>query len=143
MLDVPAQPSKDEVHRREIAPDELVVAYRLVTTDDRDDPALVDSFKSNRALNKQPRGRERRQPEIHSGISVYKTVAQAADMRRRIAASLPSGVTRRMGPFAARLALRGPGVMYEDRDEVNGHMTIWAQPSRCMELLVDIERLAD
>jgi hypothetical protein len=129
-----------------LADGEVLEAYRFVTTDALDAPTLENDFKSNYAKGCPPRGRELREPLIHRGLSMFKTLAQARDRRQRIAENLrrqgrPEAL--RMGAFAARVRLVGPGVAFEDLQRVDGHITVWAEPSRCLEDIVEIVRIED
>lgn len=128
----------DQVRWVELQAGEALTVYRLVSTDDRDHAELLNCFRSNAERGKPPRGREKRQPAVHGGLSVFKSKAQAVDRQRRIAARLAPGETPRIGSYVATVAFKGPGVRYEDRDQVDGHMTIWAPAERCVASLVDI-----
>lgn len=132
---------EDAVRRQELAEGQTLEVFRLVHVSEPGDDALVEDMKSNAAKGKPARAREARHPEIHRGVSVYKTYDQAAVRRRRIAARLTEqGLDEpvAIGDYVARLALVGPGVGYEDRDEPDGHMTIWGKPLRLMAAVTDV-----
>ncbi len=131
----------DAVRRRELAEGETLEVFRLVHVSAPADTALIEDMKPNAEKGKPARGREARQPEVHRGVSFYKTHDQAVARRRRIAARLAEKNPDEpvvIGDYVARLALSGPGVGYEDRDEPDGHMTIWGDPLRLAEAVADI-----
>ena len=131
----------DAVRRQELAEGQTLQVYRLVHVSEPADPALAEDMKSNAAKGKPPSGREVRQPAVHRGLSVYKSHNQAAALRRRIADRLiarGSNQPVRIGDYVARLVLSGPGIGYEDRDEPDGHLTIWGEPSRLAGAVADI-----
>jgi hypothetical protein len=120
---------------------EQLVVFRLVKTAHRQDPSLVDSFRSNADLGKPAVGREERLPEMHHGISVFKTRAQAADRRRRIVDRLVRqgrSEDLRIGDYIARLRLVGSGFRFEDRNSPDRHMTVWGDASSLAAAVVDI-----
>jgi|tagenome__1003787_1003787.scaffolds.fasta_scaffold20873999_2 hypothetical protein len=131
----------DQVQRVQLGNGELLTVYRLVTTNDRDDSAFVDCFRSNAEKGKAPRGREARQPLIHAGLSAFKTKEQAIDRQRRIVATLKPGEAPRIGRYVATVDLHGPTASYEDRNEPDGHMTVWAEASTAARSVIDIERI--
>lgn len=127
-----------DVDCSELPADALLVVFRLVTTDDRPAPELLECFRSNEAKGKPPRGRERSLPSLRRGLSVYASQAQAIDRQRRIVAALRPGEVPRIGSFVARVELRGPGI-WHTAAAVDGHLTIWASPSTCIAAIADIE----
>lgn len=123
----------DAVHYRALAVGERLEVFRLVHVSDAEDPALLEDMRSNASKGRPPRGRELRQPAIHDGLSAYKTCRGAINRRRLVAERLERlgrDEPVRIGDYVARLELEGPDVGYEDRDEPDGHLTIWASPSR-------------
>ena len=131
----------DDCVRRKLAEGEHLEVFRLVHVSTADDDALAEDMKSNAARGRSPRGRESRHPEIHRGLSVFKKYTQAAERRRQIAARLQeqgSDQPVKIGDYVARLTLEGPGVGYEDRDEPDGHMTIWGDPLRLAGAVTDL-----
>jgi len=137
----PGAANPDEVRRCELADSEIRQVFRLVHVSAVDDHALVEDMKSNAAKELPARGRERRHPEIHRGVSVFKSLPQAISRRQRIAARLDrigTGEPVRIGDYVARLVLEGPGFGYEDRDEPDGHMTIWGEPLRLVAAVTDV-----
>lgn len=129
------------VHRQELAEGERLEVYRLVHVSDPSNPALLEDVTSNAAKGRLPRGREIRQPAIHEGLSVFKSAHGARNRRRQVAERLERlgrNEPLRIGDYVARLELEGPDVGYEDRDEPNGHMTIWGSPSRLAGAVAEI-----
>lgn len=132
---------QDEVRRRELAEGETLEVFRLVHVSTLSDDRLVDDMMSNAAKDRSARGREVRQPEIHGGLSVYKSCGQAVSVRRRIVERLQrkgSAAQVAIGDYVARVVLCGPGYGYEDRNEPDGHMTIWGAPSRVAGAVAEI-----
>jgi len=131
----------DAVRRRRLAKGERLEVYRLVRVADVRDAGLLEDMKSNAAKARFPRGREVRQPTIHEGLSVYRS-RQGAINRRRLVAERLERLGRDepvlIGDYVARLQLEGPDVGYEDRDEADGHMTIWGEPFRLAGAVADI-----
>lgn len=132
----------DDVSHEELPEGSTLVVFRLVTTDVAEDPALRECFRSNAEKDRPSRGREKRLPSLHHGLSVYASKAQAIDRQKRIvaAARLPAGEVPRIGSCVATLELEGPGV-WHTAPEVDGHLTIWASPSTCMASIADIEAI--
>jgi hypothetical protein len=134
----------DALQRRELEGNQTLVVYRLVQGDDPNDPSFREALLSNLARKRPPKGREKRVPEIHEGLSVYKTVQQAQEQRQRIGAYVDSkglGPVR-IGDFAAEIRLEGgAGFQIEDRGEVDGHMTIWGDPDSLLARVADIVRV--
>ena len=132
----------DELGRRDVPAGGALSVFRLVRTNDRGAPEFIDGFRSNHELGKPPRGRERRLPEIHAGLSVYKTLEQARALRASIAAGLArkgGGTQPRIGDYVAELRLPdGMGFAFEDRDEPTGHLTIWGEAEAIAGCTVDI-----
>jgi hypothetical protein len=120
---------------------EELAAFRLVGVSDPADPRLIESFRSNAELGRVPKGRAVRHPEIHRGVSVFKAREQAIERRRRIVDRLlreGGGSHPRIGDFIAELRLAGPSVRFEDRRLADGHMTIWADASSLIQMVVEI-----
>jgi hypothetical protein len=139
---VPTHEPADDVSASELPEGSSLVVFRLVTTDKTDDPALRDCFRSNAEQGKPPRGREKRQPSLHRGLSVCASREQAIDRQKRIVAALrlAPGEVPRIGAYVATLELRGPDVWHTE-PEVDGHLTIWASPSTCTAAVTDIEAI--
>jgi hypothetical protein len=134
-------PLRDRLEIRNLGASEELVVFRLVKSADRRDSSFVDSFRSNGDLGKPAVGREERLPELHHGISVFKTPEQAADRRRRIIDRLVRQGRRedlRIGDYIARLRLVGSAFPFEDRNSPDGHMTVWGAASRLAAAVVDI-----
>ena len=132
----------DDVDAAELSPSAVRVVFRLVTTDDSGDESLIECFRSNAERGRPPRGREKQQPSVHRGLSVFATRAQVLDRQRRIVAALrlAPGEAPRIGTCVATLTLRGPGV-WHTTPEVDGHLTIWASPTACMASVTAIDAI--
>lgn len=132
---------RDRLKIRRLRDLEELVVFRIVRTADIEDPNLVESFRSNADLGKPAVGRAERLPALHRGISVFKTRAQAADRRRRIVERLTRGGSReslRIGDHVATLRLVGASFRVEDRDDADGHMTVWGDASSLAAAVVEI-----
>jgi len=85
--------------------------YRVV----RSFPPSVDDFLSNQAKGLPPRGPEVSMPELHSGISMFHTVAGAQGAARRMRS--PGLICEVAFPEGAPVRMR-PTLGYE-------HYTVW------------------
>jgi len=74
-------------------------AFRIVRSDVRDDPVLLNSFRSNYELGEEPRRVERTSTLIHMGISIYLDEGAAHGTAQRFS---------KLGDFVAHPRLR-PG----------------------------------
>jgi hypothetical protein len=131
-------PERIELEVREITEGEEYVAYHVVKTDDRDDPAFEESFTSRRALGLPPRlqTQEGPNPEVADGISAYKTADAASDSAL---AAIKRG--KGFGEFVAELHLQpGNGIRIAEWGR-RGHLTIWADPLILCSSATDIVRI--
>ena len=113
-----------------ISPGHLFAVFRIVKSSDPDDPAFLDSLRSNFELTKEPRKVERESTVTHMGISVYTARYTAAATASRFP---------KTGSFTARFNLKhGHGFNYAHTGPTN-HLTMWADPVKLREVLVDIE----
>lgn len=105
------------------------VFYRIVESD----PPTLTDFASRRARGLPPRGAEIRRPELHSGLSLYDTEAQARETARRFptlggliaAVALPEG-----GPFRVEQTLR------------SGHHTAWGESRDFLAAVLSVVAVA-
>jgi hypothetical protein len=104
-------------------------AYRIVRSDAREDPALLNCFRSNFDLCREPRRAERSSAVIHMGISMYMTPSAAIET----AQAFP-----KLGSYVAFLRLEhGHGFNWA-RTGPDCHLTIWGDPVKLVEAVVDI-----
>ena len=107
-----------------------VDVFRIVRSDDFEDPAFLDSLRSHYELSEEPRKVEREWTVIHMGISVYINPAQAAATAER---------WPRIGTYVARIELR-PGHGFNiARTGFPGHLTLWGEPVKLRDATTDIE----
>ena len=98
---------------------EPLTTYRIVKTDRAYDPLLLDSFKSNYDLRREPRRAEIEFTPTHMGISVYRAIERAMSTAR----AFP-----RIGGFVAQVQLEPEmGVAFALTAEP-GHLTLWGRP---------------
>lgn len=100
-----------------------------ITTIDLYEPELVDSFRSNYELEREPRRRERESTPIHMGVSVYLSLEQARDTARR---------WPRLGAFVARLELLPPSAASFALTSFPGHLTVWGRAADLVGAVVSI-----
>ena len=106
-----------------------LVVYRIVRSDNPDDPVFLNSLRSHYELTQEPRGVERQWSVIHTGISVYqeRVAAQGTAIRFPV-----------IGDYIARLELQpGMGINYAHTGPVR-HLTLWAEPVKLREVTTDI-----
>jgi hypothetical protein len=104
--------------------------FRIVRSDDTDDPVFLNSLRSHYELSQEPRRVERNWTVLHMGISAYRTQDQAIDT----ALAWP-----RLGGYIAELTLQpGKGINFA-RSGHSGHLTLWANPVKLLEVVADIE----
>lgn len=127
-----ATPGPPVVSVAELRSSERIVAYRIVRSELSGDPALIDSFRSHYELGQEPRKVERRSTVIHMGISTYLN----EEVARGIAQRFP-----RLGGFVAQLVLRsGNGFNYAHTGHPL-HLTVWGDPIKLINAVVDIARV--
>ena len=133
----------EPLQRREPAEGEVKSAFRFVHWRDLKDPRLAQDFISDRDAGFEPlTDREREIPELQDGMSTYRTLEEgrtvwlgiARGLRRRNPGAIP-----RIGEYIAEVHLtHGQGFLFEDLNEVDGHMTIWGYPSDLAAAVVEI-----
>lgn len=118
------------VHRA----DEAVVAFRIVKGVNRNDPATLDSLRSNYELGALPRGLEIESALIHLGLSMYRKIEMAAATAQR---------WPQIGQRIAEVHLQPEhGFCYADTAQ-SGHITIWGRPLQLLACVVDIISIGD
>jgi hypothetical protein len=106
-----------------------LTVFRITKSDQPDDDALLDSFKSNYELGRKPRRAEIKSTPVHMGISVYLALERAADLAR----ALPQ-----IGEYVARVELRPEiGAAFALTAEP-GHLTVWGRPLQLRAAIADI-----
>jgi hypothetical protein len=104
--------------------------FRIVRSDNPDDPVFLNSLRSRYELSEEPRKVERNSTVIHMRISVHMERGDSAATARKFP---------KLGDYTARLALRpGMGFNYA-HTAMPGHLTLWAEPIKLRDVLVDIE----
>jgi hypothetical protein len=112
-----------------LEPNLEVDVYRIVRSDVPDDPVLENSLKSNYELSEPPRKVERLSTAVHMGISTYLSPGDAVGTARKF---------DKLGDYVAQIALRpGRGFNYA-RTGHAGHLTVWGDPVKLLESVVDI-----
>jgi hypothetical protein len=106
-----------------------LIAYRIVKILNRNDPALLDAFRSNYELGAHPRGLETESALIHLGLSMYLRPEMAVATARR---------WPRIGAYIAQVQLvHGKGFCWA-RTAQPGHITVWGRPSQLIKSVADI-----
>ena len=90
------------LRERTLADGEELIVYRIVPTDDVNNPSFVDAFRSRDELGLPPRRNtpEATTPRINEGISTYRTRAGAVSTARVARAR-----NRDLGGYTARVRL--------------------------------------
>jgi hypothetical protein len=115
-------------------PDQTLDVFRIVRSNSVEDPAFVNSLRSNYELTEPPRRVEREFTVIHMGISVYTD----GDSAYGTARAWP-----KLGDFVARLRLvHGPGFNFAHTGH-RQHLTLWADPVKLSQTVVDISPVED
>lgn len=105
--------------------------FRVVRTENRDDPVLVTCLKSNYELSEPPRNVEIDWTIIRMGISVFTS----RDSARSLARTWP-----KLGDHIAKLVLKpGMGINYGYTTRTHHHLTIWADPVKLLATVADIK----
>ncbi len=100
----------------EISEGEDFTVHRIFLTADPDDPAFLDSLRSNAELGDEPRGFEVTYPLLHIGISTYRTRAAAEEKARQFP---------KLGRYAAAIQLPGGVGLTFAAWGRRGHLTVW------------------
>lgn len=109
--------------------DTVLSVFRIVRSDNLDDPVFLNSLRSHYELSEEPRRVERESTAIHMGISTYMERGDAVGTAQRFT---------KLGDYTARLELRpGMGFNYA-LTGLPGHVTLWADPIKLRGVVVDI-----
>lgn len=104
--------------------------FRIVRSDNPEDPVLLNSLRSHYELGEEPRKVERTSTLIHMGISAYLQEGVAHGTAQRYPTT---------GSYVAQLLLRsGNGFNYAQTGHPL-HLTLWADPIKLRESVVDIQ----
>jgi hypothetical protein len=112
------RPRRIRLEERALANQEELVVYRIVPTDDRDDPGFVDAFRSRAELGLPPRSYTpaAATPRINDGISTFTTLEVAAETARKFP---------QIGGYVASLRLvEGQGFTVAEWG-ARGHLTVF------------------
>lgn len=113
----------------ELSPGRGVTVFRIVRSDNADDPVFLNSLRSNYELGEEPRKIERSSTLIHMGISSYFDEAVAHGTAQRFP---------KLGGHIAELRLRhGNGFNFAHTGPPQ-HLTIWGDPVKLGDAVVDI-----
>ena len=126
-------PYPDELRLRRL--DHELEVFRLTVTDDREDPAFQDSFRSRYDLDLPPRRStpEEEHAALLMGISVFRRQEQAMKTARKVRIA-----RRDIGGYVARLLLVPEiGLNIADTGS-RGHLTIWGDAVKLAASVVDI-----
>lgn len=109
--------------------------FRIVQTDDPEEAAFTDSFRSRAELQLPPRTwtPEGEHPELNSGLSTYDTVERA-----RRTALTAAARDRQLGDFIAELRLTSAVGAEIAVWGSRGHLTVWGDPFKLSNAVVDI-----
>jgi hypothetical protein len=117
----------------ELSPGTSITVYRIVRSEVRDDPVLVNSLRSNYELGQEPRRVERSSTVIHMGISTYLGEGAARGTAQRFP---------KLGDFVARLDLTsGRGFNFAQTGHP-GHLTVWGDPFKLHDVIGDIRAVS-
>jgi hypothetical protein len=132
-------PQPLQLQPRELEEGEVCVVYRVVLTDDREDPAFVESFKSREARGLPPRSWtvEGPNPELAAGISAYLERQAAARTAQK---ALDRGAG--FGEYVAEVRLEPAQGLEIAVWGPRGHLTIWGDPLTLARYAVDILPIA-
>jgi hypothetical protein len=107
-----------------------VEVFRIVRSDDPEDPVFLNSLRSHYEMSEPPRRVERSSTAIHMGISVYLEAHMAHSTGRRF---------ERLGGYVAQLSLaHGYGFNFAHTGHPL-HLTVWADPVKLLAAVADIE----
>jgi hypothetical protein len=108
--------------------------FRIVRSNQKGDPAFLDSLRSHFELSHEPRKVERRWTVLHMGISVYMSHDQASQTARR---------WPKLGDYVARIELQADRGFNVARTGHAGHLTLWAEPVKLRDATVDIHTVVE
>ena len=114
----------------DIRPGRPLEVFRIVRSDEIEDPVLANSFRSHYELSEPARGFERKSAVIHMGISMYTEEHVARGTAEKF---------DRLGGFVARCHLAvGKGFNFAHTGHPL-HLTVWGDPVKLVESVVDIQ----
>jgi hypothetical protein len=111
-----------------------VTAYRIVKGVHRNDPSMLDAFRSNYELDARPRGLEVESAIIHFGLSMYLRPELAAGTARR---------WPRIGRHLAEVRLKPNNGFCWAHTAQPGHITVWGRPLQLFACIADILAVGD
>ena len=105
--------------------------FRVVRTGDRNDPELVESFKSNYELGKpiRPRSPEATYRAIWQAVSMFETLEAAKSVACRVPA---------LGGWVARLVLDAEHSCSLAVWGSRHHVSVWGDPCQMSSAVADI-----
>lgn len=122
-------------------PAQAIDVFRFVHVSTRTDRSLSEDFRSDRARGKPVRGRAKRIPELHDGLSAFRTLDLARARWRELAAHLERRGRGRptIGDWVACVRL-SPGCDFgvEDLGDPDGHLTVWGDELKLAEAVTEI-----
>lgn len=107
---------------------QMLDLFRIAKTDRRG-ATLTESFTSSFALDRPPRGWERRSAVIQMGLSMFERPDQAIATARRFPV---------IGGFLAHVRLAADRGFATADTGPPGHLTVWGHPLQFMNAVVDI-----
>jgi hypothetical protein len=111
-----------------------VVVFRIVRSDNVEDPVLLNSLRSNYELGEEPRKVERSSTVIHMGLSAYLDEGVAHGTAQR---------WEKLGRYVAELRLRpGQGFNFAHTGHPL-HLTLWGDPVKLQAAVADIQPVWD
>jgi hypothetical protein len=113
----------------EIAGGTVLQVFRVVKTDDRDDPAFIESFMSHYELGRPPRRLEIGFTVIYMGVSCWRSRNGAVGL----AQAFP-----KIGAHVARLELRQGNGFNVAATSGQDHLTVWGDPVKLAGAVADV-----
>jgi hypothetical protein len=114
----------------EIGQGHATTIFRIVRSDNVDDPVLLNSFKSNYELGEEPRKVERSSTVVHMGLSAYLEEGVAHGTSQK---------WEKLGDFVAVLRLRPDQGFNFAHTGHPLHLTVWGDPVKLRDAVVDIQ----
>lgn len=105
--------------------------YRIIKTAS---PTVTD-FTSNQALGRPPRGIERVDPSIWSGLSMHNSQDASRAQARRI----PN-----LGAYIARLDFTADsGIQFRQTGSDPAHHTVWGEPAELLACVIAVQPVGE
>jgi hypothetical protein len=134
----------DEHGRALIAPGETLEIFRAVAVGTVNDPALVESFRSEAELGVERLGRD---DVEYEALSAREHFHQVRDLIRNIARNNqlpPHSPDHQVGNYIATLRLTAEhGVRYRRDPPPQGHVSVWGDPAQLVAAVADIHSAWD